>query len=235
MKFKNAFLYKSNYQKTKLQSDRFWFSEISFMIRLSLMETYNILNKKLRNLNLKEKEIKLLDEYSNLVFLNNNFLHLIAPMSAEEFVTYHILESLMMLELLPNNSRFADIGAGAGLPSIPCLIARKDLGAVLIETKLKKAIFLREAIKKLNLENRAEVINKQFQEIEKPNVEFITCRALDKFAQKIPKLLKWGKNSNFILFGGNSIRKALKELKINYEERLLPFSTQRFLFFIKTN
>jgi 16S rRNA G527 N7-methylase RsmG len=109
------------------------------------------------------------------------------------------------------------------------------LGAVLIETKLKKAIFLREAIKKLNLENRAEVINKQFQEIEKPNVEFITCRALDKFAQKIPKLLKWGKNSNFILFGGNSIRKALKELKINYEERLLPFSTQRFLFFIKTN
>ncbi|GIU82664.1 MAG: hypothetical protein D6687_05925 [Acidobacteria bacterium] len=199
------------------------------------MKISDILRKKqpFFGLNLQEDELERLEKYSDLVFLNNDFLHLVAPMSLEEFAVYHILESLMMLEFLPFGTNFADIGAGAGLPSIPCLIVRKDLKAVLIEPRQKKSLFLHDTIKKLALENRAEIINKQFQEIKKPDVYFITCRALDKFSQKLPKLLKWGKDSNFILFGGDSLRETLKKHSINYKEKLLPLSRQRFLFFIE--
>jgi 16S rRNA (guanine527-N7)-methyltransferase len=103
----------------------------------------------------------------------------------------HILESLTLLEFLPRNAKFADVGTGAGLPSIPCLIAREDLRGVLIESKLKKAVFLEEVLSKCALQKRTTIINRQFEEISKPFVSFVTCRALDKFTQKLPKLLRW--------------------------------------------
>jgi len=201
------------------------------------MRIFDILREKqfFFGLRLQSDELETLEEYCKLVFLNNNFLHLIAPMPPEEFAVRHILESLMMLEFLSPNANFADIGAGAGLPSIPCLVVRKDISAVLIESNQKKSLFLLDVIKRLNLGNQAKVINKQFQEVEKPNVGFIACRALDKFTQKLPKLLKWGRGSNFLLFGGDSIRQVLKKQGIDYKEKLLPLSKQRFLFFIETS
>ena len=45
----------------------------------------------------------------------------------------------------------SDIGSGGGLPIIPCLIARPDLEATLIESSQKKVVFLREALNRLGL------------------------------------------------------------------------------------
>jgi 16S rRNA (guanine527-N7)-methyltransferase len=157
-------------------------------------------------------------------------LHLVAPCRAEEFATRHILESLTLLEFLPQNVDFADIGTGAGLPSIPCLIVREDLRGVLIESKLRKADFLADVLAKCELEERAYVINRQFEEIEKPDVSYILCRALDKFTQKLPKMLRWSQNCNLLLFAGNAIRDELKYQRITFSEKLMPFSEQRFLF-----
>ena len=68
-------------------------------------------------LNLSEDKIRALFNYYEIVQKHNEILHLVAPCSAEEFATRHILESLTILEFLPPNAKFADIGAGAGLPS----------------------------------------------------------------------------------------------------------------------
>ena len=162
-----------------------------------------------------------------------NFCISVAPCSAEEFAVRHILESLTVLEFLPENARFADVGTGAGIPAIPCLLVRQDLRGVLIESKLKKAGFLRETLQKLNLEDRAEIINRQFEEIEKPGVSYVLCRALDKFTKKLPKLLKWSGRSNLLFFGGNSLRDELEKNGLKFEERLLPMSEKRFLFIAK--
>ena len=159
-----------------------------------------------------------------------SFCILVAPCSAEEFAVRHILESLTILEFLPENARFADVGTGAGLPAIPCLIVREDLRGVLIESKLKKSNFLRETLPELNLENRAEIINRQFEEIEKPKVYFVLCRALDKFSKKLPKLLKWSGKSKLLFFGGNSLREELEKNGMKFEAKLMPMSEQRFLF-----
>jgi len=181
-------------------------------------------------LKLEKSQIEKLADYYELVQKHNPLLHLVAPASAEEFAVRHILESLTLLEFLSRNAKFADIGTGAGLPSIPCLIVREDLRGVLIESKLKKAGFLEEVLSKCALKNRTTIINRQFEEISKPAVSFVTCRALDKFTQKLPKLLRWSKGANLLFFGGNSLRDELKKNRVKFKEKLMPQSEQRYLF-----
>lgn len=181
-------------------------------------------------LRLEKTHLEKLSDYYELVQKHNPILHLVAPSSDEEFAVRHILESLTLLEFLPRNARFADVGTGAGLPSIPCLLVREDLRGVLIESKLKKTVFLQEVLSKCGLENRAALINRQFEEVSKPDVSFVTCRALDKFTQKLPKLLKWSRGSNFLFFGGNSLRDELQKNRVRFTEKLMPLSEQRYLF-----
>jgi len=185
-------------------------------------------------LKLEDDQIKKLADYYELVQKNNPLLHLVAPCSEEEFAVRHILESLTLLEFLPEKAKFADVGTGAGFPSIPCLLAREDLRGVLIESKLKKTAFLQEAVKECGLENRTIIINRQFEEISKPDVSFVTCRALDKFTQKLPKLLKWSKGSNLLFFAGNSLRDELQKNRVKFKEKLMPMSEQRYLFIGKS-
>jgi 16S rRNA (guanine(527)-N(7))-methyltransferase RsmG len=177
-----------------------------------------------------EETIEILADYFDLVQSNNPLLHLVAPCSPEEFATRHILEALTLLEYLPKNARFADVGAGAGLPSIPCLIVRDDLRATLIESKAKKAGFLQTAFAKCKLIRRADVINRQFSETARPDVSFITCRALDKFTDKLPQLLKWSADCTLLFFGGPALGDAMRKYGLICEERLMPFSDQRHLF-----
>ncbi len=162
--------------------------------------------------------------YSVLIHWNDR-LHLVAPCSPEEFATRHVLESLLLIKHLPANTKIADIGSGAGLPSIPCLIARPDLDATLIESSKKKAVFLREALKTVG--RSASIIPRRFEDIPAPPVSFVTCRALDQFIRKIPDLVDWAPDgSTLLLFGGEELRKEFKA----DEEFLIPRSEKRYLF-----
>lgn len=176
---------------------------------------------------LSREMISQLDTYYSLLIHWNERLHLVAPCSPEEFATRHVLESFMLLEHLPHGAKIADIGAGAGLPVIPCLIARPDLEATLIESSQKKAVFLREALNAVG--RKATIIARRFEEIEASNVEFVTCRALDQFIRKIPVLLDWAPDgSTLLLFGGEGIGKELK----TYDQYLIPGSEKRYLFVV---
>lgn len=170
-------------------------------------------------LNLADEKIYLLDKYYQLIQEHNEILHLVAPCDAEEFATRHILESLTMLEFLPNKTRFADIGTGAGLPSIPCLIVREDLRGVLIESKAKKTDFLQNVLAKCKLEKRVKIINKQFDEVRNFDISYVSCRALDKFTQKLPAILKWSGNCSLLFFGGNNLRDELKKNRVKFKEK----------------
>lgn len=183
------------------------------------------------DLQLGEGQIRRLAEYFELVQSHNDLLHLVAPAPPEEFVVRHVLESLTLLEFLPENAALADVGTGAGLPSVPCLLARADLRGFLIEAKIKKANFLEKVLKEFNLAARVRILNRQFEEIEKPDAAFVTCRALDKFIQKLPKLLKWSRGSSLLFFGGNALRDELKKHGVRFQEKLMPLSEQRFLFY----
>ncbi len=184
-------------------------------------------------LNLSDENLSALQTYYDLINEHNEILHLVAPCDAQEFAIRHILESLTLLEHLPENAMFADIGTGAGLPSIPCLLMRQDLRGILIESKAKKVGFLQEVLAKCELQNRVGIINRQFEEIPKPNVSFVLCRALDKFTKKLPSILRWSSNCSLLFFGGNNLRVELKNNRVKFTEKLMPMSEQRFLFISK--
>lgn len=187
-------------------------------------------NSEAFSVSLSTEKIFNLAKYYELIQKHNKILHLVAPAPVETFAVRHVLESLFAEKFLPKNARFADIGTGAGLPAVPCLIARKDLRGVLIESKLKKAKFLEEVVAECRLEDRAEILNRQFEELAKPDVSYVLCRALDKFTQKLPRILKWSGNCKLLFFGGNALRDALQNNGVKFETKLLPLSEQRFLF-----
>lgn len=180
-------------------------------------------------LDLEANVIVRLADHFDLVTGHNPRLHLTGPATPEEFAVRHVLESLTMLEFLPEGVSFADVGSGAGFPAIPCLIARDDLQGTLIESKAKKAGFLQTAIERCELSSRATVIHNQFSETPRPSVSYVSCRALDRFAQHLPKLIKWSGDCTLLIFGGPALRDELKRLGLNIEERLMPMSEQRYL------
>ena len=178
-------------------------------------------------LDLPAETITRLGEYYSLLTRWNDRLHLVAPCSPEEFAVRHVLESLMLLQHLPQNALVADVGSGGGLPIIPCLIARPDLEATLIESSQKKAVFLREASKQLN----ATIIARAFEHIPAPPVSFVTCRALDQFMQKLPALLDWApRGCTSLLFGGETLGEQLNKIGVSFEQFLIPQSEKRYLF-----
>jgi 16S rRNA (guanine527-N7)-methyltransferase len=181
-------------------------------------------------LDLADDAIAKLEKYYELINEHNPLLHLVGPCSADEFAVRHILESLVLLKHLPRDARFADVGTGAGLPSIPCLLVREDLKAVLIESKEKKARFLHTVVKTLDLQPRATIANRQFEEVDPADCRFVTCRALDKFSEKLARLAKWAGPREMLLFAGPGLKTELEKLGFEFRTAHLPLSEQRFLF-----
>jgi|SRR5215213_967825 len=181
------------------------------------------------NLDLSAETINLLGEYYSLLTRWNDRLHLVAPCPPEEFAVRHVLESLMLLRYLPSQATVADIGSGGGLPIIPCLIARPDLEATLIESSQKKVVFLREASNRLGL--HTTIVARPFEDVPAPAVSFVTCRALDQFMRKLPALINWApRGSTLLLFGGETLGEQLRRADVDFERFLIPQSEKRYLF-----
>ena len=175
-------------------------------------------------------EIGRLQSYYALILKWNERLHLVGPCSAEEFATRHVLESLLLLRHLPSNASVADIGSGGGLPIVPCLIARPDIRATLVESSQKKAVFLREALRSISARESAQVAAVRFEEIEAPAVEFITSRALNRFTELLPRLVDWAPPaSTFLIYGGEVLSEKLHLLFSESRAELIPQSDRRFL------
>ncbi|MGI8836568.1 MAG: 16S rRNA (guanine(527)-N(7))-methyltransferase RsmG [Pyrinomonadaceae bacterium] len=183
---------------------------------------------------LSKEAVDGLARYYELLNDWNSRLHLVSFRSPEEFATRHVLESLVLLRYLPHSARVGDVGSGGGLPIIPCLIARPDLHAVLVESSKKKTVFLREVLRELEMKERAQVIVDRFENIPTPEVDFVTSRALERFEAMLPLLMKWAPSpSTLLLFGGAGLGNVVEKLGVPSERILLPNSTGRFLFVTK--
>ena len=91
-----------------------------------------------------EKFFVLLTEY-------NARFNLTAITEREEVFEKHFLDSVTGGSLIPQNASVLEVGSGAGFPSLPLKILRKDLNFTLVESTGKKCEFLKVAVKELGL------------------------------------------------------------------------------------
>lgn len=183
---------------------------------------------------LSEETRARLCSYFELVGRWNARLHLVSPCAPAEFAVRHVLESLVAPAYMPEGASFVDVGSGAGLPAIPCLVARPDVSATLHESSQKKAVFLREALHALGLGERASVVAGRFEKAPPPAADRLTCRAIERFTEILPHLLKWSEGvPALLLFGGENLRERLDSLAVNFEAVRVPESERRFLFVVR--
>lgn len=189
-----------------------------------------VVNRAEFGVELQPEHVERLISYYQLLLKWNPKLHLVAPCSPEEFAVRHILESLTLLKHVPTNAHVADVGTGAGLPIIPCLLVRADLHGVLIESSQRKATFLKEALRPVKSPERTQLIVARFEDVPCPDVAFITCRALDKFGELLPKLIAWAApEATYLLFAGESLLEQMRQLLTVRSVERIPQSEKRFL------
>jgi len=107
----------------------------------------------------------------------NRTYNLTAVRDPADMVARHLLDSLAMLPFVGDGA-LADLGTGPGLPGIPLAVARPQLQVTLVESNGKKARFLREAVRTLQLRN-ARVAESRIESLDEPAAyDAITARAL---------------------------------------------------------
>ena len=96
-----------------------------------------------------KKKLKILQ---NEVIRNNLNFNLISKSSELNIWNRHIIDSAQLLNFFPNElKRFIDIGSGAGFPGLVVKILNSCLEGHLVESNSKKANFLKNTSKKINL------------------------------------------------------------------------------------
>lgn len=100
-------------------------------------------------------EPELLDRlvaYFELLSRWNEKINLTSLSDPDEAIDRLILEPLAALQYLPSTARsLMDIGSGGGSPALPIKLARPSLKLRMVESKTRKAAFLREAVRHLSL------------------------------------------------------------------------------------
>jgi 16S rRNA (guanine527-N7)-methyltransferase len=108
-------------------------------------------------------------------------LNLVSKRDLSIIATKHIRQALLMAPIVASLPRrvVLDLGSGSGLPAIPIKIALPDSYFILVESRRKRAHFLKEVIRSLEL-NRIEVINDRIENWEgrKGGVDLVTARAV---------------------------------------------------------
>ena len=121
------------------------------------------------------KEVEQQAKYLELLLEANKNINLTGITQPKEAVIKHTLDSLSVSNAV-EGTKVIDIGSGGGTPGIPLAIANPDKQFYLVDSVLKKTIFLKEAIETLKL-NNVEVICERGENIKNLSADTVVSRA----------------------------------------------------------
>lgn len=141
----------------------------------------------LMQLDLNNAQYEQLIAYLQLMMKWNKSFNLSAIRDPFEAVDKHLVDSLSLMPLISQNTRYLDIGSGAGLPGIPLSITFPNSSFIMVDSNGKKTRFIQQAILSLKL-NNASVIHSRIEQLP-ATVEFdiVMARALGTLRQ----MLEW--------------------------------------------
>jgi 16S rRNA (guanine527-N7)-methyltransferase len=149
-------------------------------------------------MNVSRETQERLDHFASLILTWNRRINLVGARTENELGTRHIADCLQVAERIPAGPlTIADLGSGAGLPGIVVAICRPEAHVICVESDQRKAAFLREAIRILDL--AAEVRPARIEALEPLGARIVTARGL----APLPRLL--GYVARHLAPGGEAI------------------------------
>ena len=168
-------------------------------------------------LNTEQQSISLLITYINLLLQQNRTLNLTAIIDPLEAVTKHLLDSLSIAQDV-SGGKVVDVGSGGGCPGIPLAIIRPESQFILVESKNKKANFLKTTIQALKIKN-IKVLCQRAENIKLTiKADTIVSRALGNlpyFVSVAGHMLK--KQGRLLAMKGKIPHSELKEIPLGWE------------------
>jgi 16S rRNA (guanine527-N7)-methyltransferase len=143
----------------------------------SVAQRLNLLLSKANLAPLAPEQSHRFELYLSLLMRWNARVNLTAIRDEQGILTRHFVESILCARALPAGiATLLDFGSGAGFPGIPIAICRPEIAVTLAESQGKKAAFLRESVRVLELpasvhSARAETLATRF--------DCVTLRAVD--------------------------------------------------------
>ena len=115
----------------------------------------------------------------------------------------HIVDSAALLRAVDVGDRLADIGSGAGLPGIVVAVARPGTAVTLVDARRSKAVFLKQAVRQLQLSN-VRVVHERLERLpETQQYTMATSRALGDITKTLaPSLRVVEPGGRLVLFKG---------------------------------
>jgi 16S rRNA (guanine527-N7)-methyltransferase len=104
--------------------------------------------------------------------------NLTAIREPEEIVRRHFGESLFTGTHLPAAATLLDFGSGAGFPGLPIQLLQPGLAVTLAESQNKKATFLREVVRTLDLKTEVWAARVEAMPMSR-QFDIVTLRAVD--------------------------------------------------------
>lgn len=131
-----------------------------------------------------------LELYADMLRKWQRSINLVGPDTMADLWSRHFVDSLQLLNAVPEARRIVDLGSGAGFPGLVLAIALKsksDAEVTLVESNGKKAAFLRAVIQATAAPARVLCARLETVLPTLPVPEVVTARAL----APLEKLLDW--------------------------------------------
>jgi 16S rRNA (guanine527-N7)-methyltransferase len=163
-----------------------------------------------------------LEAHLELLMRWNRTLNLTSIRNREDAIERHYCESLFLGARLPAGVlRIADVGSGAGFPGFPVAILRPECSVTLIESHQRKAVFLREASRRVA---NVRVVAKRGEGVAEA-FDWVVSRAVS-YADLSPVLKKLAPNAALL----SGVEGPPESLGFVWDRPVaLPWGKQRFL------
>ena len=167
--------------------------------------------------------IEKLEIYVKMLLEWQSAINLVAPSTLPQIWERHILDSAQIWPLIVKDgtpSRIVDLGSGGGLPAIVLAI----LGAehvTMIESDLRKSVFLREVSRETNLTN-VTILNKRCEQVDGVKAPIVTARAVASLLQLVGWAKPFLEKDGLMIFPkGQDYQSEIDELSEEFEEELV--------------
>ena len=191
-----------------------------------------------RFIRVSRETIRSLSKYEDMLRKANNKLNLVGNSTLDQIWTRHFLDSAQAIDFIDKNcNSLIDLGSGAGFPGLVLAIAAKDrkipIKIQLIEKSPKKAKFLEEIIKQLNL--NVKVLNQNILEQQNKFMSDVFVTRAFKPLKTILELMhnkaeNWKKILIFLgKTGQDELLQASKSWDIKYKQRVSVTSSDSII------